>query len=156
MENYQIPQNIRVIGLQVKTFPNGISEAFLGLMKKLPEGNSRTYYGIGECINGEIIYIAAALEKYEGEGKQYGLVTYEVEKGNYLAEEILNWRPKTNTIKDVFEEMYKDQRADSSKPSIEIYEREQKMLCLVKVDESKIAGAKKQSRVDNQQDMISR
>jgi hypothetical protein len=106
--------------------------------KKLPDGNKRVYYGIGECVDGKIIYIAAAEEKYAGEGKKYGLENYNIEKGNYLVEEIRDWRPKTNTIKDVFDKLYKDKIADKSKPSIEIYQDEKIMLCLVKIDPAKI------------------
>ena len=137
MKEYTILKNIAVIGTRVKSFPNGIEAAFMDLMKKLPGGDKRIYYGIGECTATGIVYIAAAEQKKEGEGRQYDLESYVIEKGNYLAVEILDWKPKTSSIKNVFEEMYKDERADRSKPSIEIYFDDKRMLCLVSVDESK-------------------
>ena len=133
MKEYVISNDINVIGSEVKTFPFGIDHAFQELVKRIPGGFSRPYYGIGECIDGKIIYIAAALEKSEGEGKQLRLQSYKIEKGNYLSEQITDWRSKTSCIKDVFEDMYKDDRADRSAPSIEIYENDDLMRCLVKM-----------------------
>ena len=123
------------MGLQVKSFPDGISEAFEGLMNQLPDGKSRVYYGIAWCINNKMTYIAAAEEKSDEEAKKFGLQRYEIERGVYLAKEIKNWRLKVATIKDVFAEMDKDERIDKLKPSIEIYENEETMWCLAKVAE---------------------
>ena len=133
MKEYIIEKDIKAIGKIVTTFPMGIDQAFQELVKKIPGGFTRPYYGIGQCIDGKIIYVAAALEKFEGEGKQFGLQTYKIEKGNYLAEVVTDWRNKTDCIKDVFEDMYKDERADRSAPSIEIYENDSVMQCLVKM-----------------------
>jgi hypothetical protein len=132
MKEYIIPTDINAIGSEVKTFPLGIDQAFDSLVKKIPGGFSRPYYGIGDCIDGKITYIAAAMERTEGEGRQLGLQSFKIEKGKYLAEEITDWRGKTSCIKDVFEEMYKDSRVDRSAPSVEIYENDRSMLCLVK------------------------
>ena len=136
MNDYKIQSNINVMGAEVKTFPMGIGEAFENLVKKVPGGFSRNYYGIGECKDGKIIYIAGAEEISPGEAKQLGLDHFEIEKGNYISEEVLDWRTKTDCIKDVFEKMYKDERADRSAPSIEIYLDDKKMLCLVKASSS--------------------
>jgi len=133
MKEYVISEDITAIGVPVKTFPLGIDDSFQNLVNEITGGFSRPYYGIGDRIDGEIIYIAAAMERTEGEGKQLGLQTFKIQKGKYLAEEIPDWRSKTASIKDVFEKMYKDDRVDRSAPSIEIYENDRLMLCLVKV-----------------------
>lgn len=44
MKLYTQTEDLTVIGVQVKTFPVGIKEAFGSLMKTL--GNDRDYYGI--------------------------------------------------------------------------------------------------------------
>ena len=137
MKEYIIEKDITAIGKIVTTFPLGIDQAFQELISEIPGGFNRPYYGIGQCIDGKIIYIAAAQEKSEGEGKQLGLKSFIIGKGKYLSEEVTDWRSKTDCIKDVFEEMYKDERADRSKPSIEIYENDQVMKCLVKISNSK-------------------
>lgn len=134
MEKYNIPHDITVFGFPVATFPNGIGEAFDKLMKDIPDATKRPYYGIGECTDDGIVYIAAAQETYHDEGKKYGYKEYKIEKGDYLAEKIVDWHSKTAGIKDVFETMYKDERADRKEPSIEIYKDSNEMLCLVKAD----------------------
>jgi len=136
METYHIPQNITVIGNQVKTFPNGIGEAFHELINVLPDGHSRVYYGISWCIGNKIIYIAATEQKNEDEAKQYNCETYTIEKGDYLCIPVFDWQSKTATIKHVFEEIMKDARADSHSPAIEIYKNDKEMLCLVAVKQS--------------------
>ena len=149
MKDYQICSNINVMGAVVKTFPMGIGEAFENLMRNVRGGFSRNYYGIGECKDGKIIYIAGAEEKSPREANELGLDHFTIEKGNYLAEEVLDWRTKTNCIKDVFEEMYKDERADRSAPSIEIYVDDKKMLCLVRVKSEKERASMSESITTN-------
>ena len=149
MKDYQISSNINVMGAVVKTFPMGIGEAFENLMRNVRGGFSRNYYGIGECKDGKIVYIAGAEEKSPGEANELGLDHFTIEKGNYLAEEVLDWRTKTNCIKDVFEEMYKDERADRSAPSIEIYVDDKKMLCLVRVKSEKERASMSESITTN-------
>ena len=136
MKEFIIEKTVRVIGSPVKTFPNGIETAFRNLMTSLPNGDKRVYYGIGECTSSGIVYIAAAEQITPGEGEKFGLQSYEIEEGKYLAVEVLNWRPKTSSIKDVFELMYQHQKADRTKPSVEIYLDDNKMLCLVKEKET--------------------
>jgi hypothetical protein len=131
MENYQIAEDISAMGFAVTTFPIGVGEAFAKLMKTIPDPRGRPYYGIGECTPNGIRYIAAVLQNYDGEASQYGYNKYTIEKGDYLAEIVTDWQSKTDSIKNVFDEMYKDGRADRNKPSIEIYKDMQEMICLV-------------------------
>jgi uncharacterized damage-inducible protein DinB len=137
MEKYELPNDVTVFGFEVKTFPNGIGEAFEKLAKMLPEGYDRLYYGIAEMRNGEMVYKAATLENFEGEAEKYGLQTYTIEKGEYLAETVVEWTKKTACIKDVFMELVKDERAEKGKPCIEFYKNMDEMLCMVKVDKAK-------------------
>ncbi len=151
METYFIPTDLNAIGFVVKAFPNGIGQAFEELVAKIPGGFSRPYYGIAECIDGKMIYKAAALEKEEGEAEKLNLEKYIIPKGEYLAVRVTDWKNKTDKIKDIFAEMYKDERADHSTSSIEIYENEKDMLCLVKIDETK-----KESKYALREDAASR
>ena len=45
METIHLEQEVKVFGVQVKTFPMGIGEAFDQLIKMLPGGFSRSFYG---------------------------------------------------------------------------------------------------------------
>jgi hypothetical protein len=133
MEKYNLKKELKVFGLQVKTFPLGIKEAFGNLMKLLPDGSNRPYYGVSYMKeDGSIIYNAAAEEKYEGEAEKYNLERYIIEGGEYLTETINDWQAKTDSIKDVFHEMMQDNRVDKKKPVVEWYKTDEEMMCMVK------------------------
>jgi hypothetical protein len=136
METYHVPHNVKVLGNVVETFPAGIGEAFDALIKMLPEGDKRLYYGISWCSGNDITYIAAAEQKTENEATQFGCKIYIIEKGDYLCIPVYDWRRKTASIKNVFEEIMKDARADNKEPAIEIYKNEKEMFCLVKMRQS--------------------
>lgn len=132
MEKYTLKDDIKVFGICIKTFPLGIGDAFETLAKKISEGYDRSYYGITQMINEEIIYIAAAEEKYEGEAEKNNCELYIIEKGDYLMTLIRDWRKKTDCIKDVFLEMIQEGGYDNAKPYIEWYKDDDEMLCMVK------------------------
>jgi len=77
--------------------------------------------------------MATAEEKYLGEAEKYNCDRYIIEKGEYLAVTIIDWLKKTDCIKDVFQDMMEDDRADNTKPVVEWYKTETEMLCLVKM-----------------------
>jgi len=134
METYNLKNDLKLFGTKVETFPDGIKEAFDALLAIIPDGFSRSYYGVSYMDeNGKIIYMAAAEEKYEGEAEKYGCQRYIIEKGEYLSVTVHGWRKKVDCIKDVFAEMMEDDRADKGKPVVEWYKTETEMLCLVKM-----------------------
>jgi hypothetical protein len=137
MEGYYLEHDLKVFGRQVKTFPDGITEAFDELIKILPQGDVRPYYGISECTKEGIVNIAAAHETFKGEGAQLGYKNYLVEKGEYITQTVFDWHNKTHSIKNVFEEMFTDARADRAKPCIEIYKNDDELICMVRTLESK-------------------
>ncbi|PSR53454.1 hypothetical protein AHMF7605_07905 [Adhaeribacter arboris] len=132
MENYYLEQDVAVFGLPVKTFPLGIGEAFDALQNQLPKDN-RPFYGISECTPAGIVYLATTLQKTENEPEKYGYNPYIIEKGDYLAVIVRDWLTKTDSIKNVFTQMFTDERSDRNKPCVEIYKNSEEMICLVKV-----------------------
>lgn len=137
MEKYNLQTDLEVFGIQVKAFPKGIGEAFQALMKMLPGGFDRAYYGISYLAkDGAMVYIAAAIEKQEGEAEKYNCDRYIIEKGEYLAVTINSWRSKTDSIKDVFNSILKGSRADKTRPAVEWYKNDTEMMCMVKINSS--------------------
>lgn len=135
MEKYNLQNELEVFGRQVKTFPDGIDEAFDALVKMLG-GFDRSYYGISYMTpDGKMIYYATAIEKETGEAEKYNCDRLTIEKGEYLAITVNNWRSKTGTIKNVFHEIMNDGRADKTKPAVEWYKNDDEMLCMVKTIE---------------------
>jgi hypothetical protein len=80
MEKYRVRNDITVFGFEVKTFPNGIGEAFDSLVKKLPGGFNRDYYGISYREEKRMVYLATALEKEKGEAEKYDYDRYTIKK----------------------------------------------------------------------------
>lgn len=137
MEKYHLQNDVKVFGFQVKNFPDGVGEAFDALIKMLPPAHTRPFYGISECSGEGVVYIAAAEETFDGEGKKYGCENYIVEKGEYISASLVDWTSKTHCIKDVFEEIVKDKRVDKTQPAIEVYKNMKEMICMVKIDQRK-------------------
>jgi len=136
MEKYNLPGDIKVFGMQVKTFPEGIGEAFETLVNIISNGYDRSYYGISYMTKeGVIIYIAAAEEKYEGEAEKYHCERYIIERGEYLTVRIRDWRRKTDCIKDVFHEMMQDSRIEKTSTCLEWYKDDDEMLCMIKINQ---------------------
>lgn len=143
MEIYNLTDDVKVFGFRVTDFPNGIDEAFQSLIHKVPDGFERSYYGISFMDkDGQMIYNAAALEKYEGEAEKYNCERYIIEKGEYLAVSLYAWRKKTAAIKDVFHKIMEDNRVNKTKPAIEWYKNNDEMMCMVQTNRQKneIAG----------------
>lgn len=84
MEPFTITKNITVFGMDVPQVPYGISEAFDTLVKKLPGGFNRSFYGVCEMKNGIYTYKAGAEEIISGEAEKYNCERFTIEKGKYL------------------------------------------------------------------------
>jgi predicted transcriptional regulator YdeE len=138
MEIYNLPNDIKAFGFQVTNFPEGIGEAFETLIKTIPGGFDRPYYGISFMDqNGKMIYNVAAQEKYEGEAEKYNYKGFVIERGEYVTITLRDWRKKTDCIKDLFHEIMGDSRVDKTKPAIEWYKNDDEMMCMVKTISAK-------------------
>lgn len=155
-ENYNFHNDIKVFGFEVKNFPAGIGEAFDKLVNLLAPANEREYFGISICATQGFTYVAAAREIYAGEASKYGLEEYTIEKGAYVAIKVTDWRSKTHCINQVFEQIFRDNRTDKSKPCIEIYKDDHEMYCLVKADQRKMLQAEFNTVVDELVQAVSR
>ncbi|MEO8764792.1 MAG: hypothetical protein ABI416_10915 [Ginsengibacter sp.] len=132
MEIYSLRRDVTVFGFRVKDFPAGIGAAYDLLVQNVAGGFDRPYFGIAYTAkDGTRVYKATAQEKYEGEAQKYSYERYTIEKGAYLAVTVYDWRNKTGSIKDVFQEIMKDNRVDKTKPCIECYKNDQEMVCMV-------------------------
>ena len=98
----------------------------------LGTNNERSYYGIvimGE--KGQMQYYATAAETYKGEAGKYNCKRLTIEKGKYLAESLFDWQNNIACIKDIFNELIRDKRADTTKPAVEWYRNNKEMLCML-------------------------
>jgi len=134
---YNLDRTVRVFGSPVPEFPMGISDAFDRLMKSIPGGHARSYFGVSSFdSNGSIRYFVMAEETHDGEAKRLGFIPIVLPAGNYLTVSIKDWRTKTAEIAGVFDVLLKDRRIDRSMPCVEWYKSEEEMLCMIKTRET--------------------
>jgi predicted transcriptional regulator YdeE len=136
MTEYTLENDVPVIGAQVKTFPDGIGEAFDRLISMLPDGMHRPCYGICYGTEKGIHYIAA-IAGSTSEAATLNLQSYIIPKGDYVVKSIANWRDKLPAIKEAFHELLSGDCADISRPCIEWYKNDNEMLCMLKLDPMK-------------------
>ncbi|HEY2727049.1 MAG TPA: hypothetical protein VGI61_07755 [Parafilimonas sp.] len=79
-----------------------------------------------------MIYKAVAEERFDGEAKKYKYEKSKIEKDDYFFEVLKNRQDKTNCIKDIFNEMMKDEHVNKTKPCVKWYKNNDEMLCIVK------------------------
>ncbi|MEO6221552.1 MAG: hypothetical protein ABIO81_14050 [Ginsengibacter sp.] len=139
MKKYILSSDINVFGFQVKSFPQGISEAFDNLMNTIDDKNfTRSYYGITKAAkDGSMLYYATALENSSDEADKYNLERLSISKGEYLTETLNDWLTKIDSIKTIFQRMMQDGRVDKTKPCVEWYKNKNEMMCMVSADISK-------------------
>ena len=130
MELYTQTEDITVTGLQVKSFPDGIKEAFQTLMKNLGDGHA--FYGISWMDGDTVVYYAMAEEAFPGEGDRYEYESLTIEKGVYRSETIYDWMGKTDSIKDVFLDLTVNITPDKNHPCVEWYKSDEEMVCMVR------------------------
>jgi hypothetical protein len=132
MITLQLQEDLKVFGFQV-TNCEVIGEAFDTLVNMLPGGFNRSYYGISEMNGSEMIYRATALENFNGEAEKYNCETFSIEKGEYLAVTLRDWRKKTSSIKDIFHNMFQNPLAHRAKVCVEWYKNDDEMVCMIKI-----------------------
>lgn len=133
METYLLKEDLKLFCIKARSFPHDIKEAFDKLINLLPTTDGRTFFGISyQTSSGEIIYKAAVLESYEGEGVSLGCESYTVKKGEYLAETIYNWMKDVTSIGSAFRKMV-DSRSDTTFPCVEWYQGDD-VMCMVRIE----------------------
>ena len=134
MKVYHLKKDITVFCVQAESFPNDIKKAFSTLIAILPSIAGRTFFGISnQVMTNEMIYHAAALELFAGEGKLYGCHTLIIKKGQYLVESIKDWKKDEASIGLTFRKLT-DFRNDTTFPCVEWYAGND-VLCMVKIAE---------------------
>lgn len=134
VKRIRLDHDVKVFGKQVKNFPDGIQETFDSLVEMLPGGFDRPFYGVSIMDpGGKMRYTAAVEEKNAGEAEKYQCDLLAIEKGEYLAVTVKDWRKKKNLINKIFHEIMEDEHVDHAKPAVEWYKNDTEMLCMVRV-----------------------
>lgn len=138
MERYELKNDVRIICVTARSFPEGIREAFTKLEKAIPNVAERVFYGIStKGTAGKILYKAAVSEKFEDEAGRYGFDNFVINKGTYMIEMIRDWRKFPGQIGSSFEKLLTVPQLDESFPCIECYNNMDEVICMVRLDPSK-------------------
>src|SRR5688500_11845855 len=106
METRSQTEDIHVMCVKAKSFPDGIEEAFRKLETTIPESGDRPFYGLSKPeVNGQIIYKAAVKEGVQGEAKAHGFESFTIPKGIYLTETLKNWMQDPEIIGKTFRKL---------------------------------------------------
>lgn len=125
--------DLRLFGIHVDDFPQGIQATFKKLEDMLPTRKGRKFYGIYTNNVSSEKYFAAVLEQYKNEGDKYNCSSIILPKGEYLALTIKNWSQKLDQIESIFDELFNDPRTDSNSESIEYYKSMTDLVCIVRL-----------------------
>jgi len=131
MEIYHQQEDMVVFGVHVKTFPDGIKEAFESLMSLF--GKNRSYYGISWLDESDTVqYYSMVPEAFKDEASKYHYEKLIITKGEYHTETIYNWLSKLDSIKDIIHGLMPNNRPDKNHPCVEWYKSDVEMLCMIK------------------------
>lgn len=132
MEIFKLDSDLPLLCVTAASFPREIGQAFNCLLGKLKGSAGREFFGISYLDDKDgIIYKAAALEAYPGEGIDLGLEQFTVQKGRYVMERIGHWRKDKDSIGMAFRKMV-ESFPDTTFPCVEWYQGEE-VRCLVKL-----------------------
>ena len=134
MEIYKLEEDVNVMCLQAKSFPEGIKEAFDKLYALLPDAKDRTFYGISHgAPDDSIIYKAAVKISGKGEADKYGCEHFVIVRGEYATETIMDWHQHIPSIGATFMRLLSDPRMDRNFPCVEWYKSDKELMCMVKI-----------------------
>jgi len=134
METRSQTEDIHLICVKAKSFPEGIEEAFRKLESAIPESSARPFYGLSKPeIDGQSVYRAAVLEIQQGEAQKQGFESFTIPKGIYLTKTLRNWMQDSKMIGDTFMQLLDDPRLDPASYCVEEYKKSGEVVCMVKL-----------------------
>lgn len=138
METYHLSSDMDIFCVTAESFPDGIQAALDKLAHLIPTCEGRTWMGISRPDeSGKIVYKAAVVEAFPGEGASYGCETFRIPPGEYATETIMGWREKLETIGPTFMRLLEHPQLDTNFPCVEWYRDERELLCMVRLDPSR-------------------
>lgn len=131
MDSFNLQEDIKVICLDAKSYPDGAKAAHLELQVNLKHEERRRFFGILMNENGQQIYKAAAEEMENGEAAQYGLEEFTIKKGSFNSFFIADYRKDESAITHAFELLRKEHEVDPDGYCLEWYIGENDVKCMV-------------------------
>jgi hypothetical protein len=134
METITIANDIKVLYITAKFFPDGILEAHQKLHSLIPFSTDRKYLGISRPENGPIVYRAAAEELEPGEAEKLNCDTLILKKGKYISLTIHDYMKDTPAIGKAFEQLLSQPDLDPQGYCVEWYMNDKDVKCMIRLD----------------------
>ena len=131
MQQIQMKESRKLIGLKAESFPNGVVPAFDALEKKV--GKGRKVYGMSRGDGkSNIDYWACVLEN-TNERPPMGCEELEVKAGTYVSERLSNWQGREEILGQTFQTLYSHPQVDPNGYCVEEYLDNGDVLCMVRI-----------------------
>src|SRR3990172_10342600 len=124
---------LNLMYVQASSFPEGVQEAWRQLEGRLPAVKERKFFGTSRLVGERIEYRACVVPSDESEPSRLGLDTFTIPAGNYASKNLVDWTEQTHLIKTIFEELSSKYTVDSSRPHIEFYRSQKKLILMVPI-----------------------
>lgn len=137
MEEITLNEDIKVLYVTAKSFPQGIQEATDKLHKIVPFSANRNYFGVSRPENGgAIVYRAATEEKENGEAEKLNCDTLVLKKGKYVCLTVNDFRKDKMSIGRAFEELLKQPNLDPQGYCVEWYATDKELVkCMIRLNQ---------------------
>lgn len=130
-----IEKDIPVLCATVKTFPDGIMEAYDQIEKAFPDRKGRLFYGLSKPnLQGIIVYKAAIEQKSDEEAEKFGLEKFIIPAGTYVYEDVVDFSfNPSEMIGGAFRRLLSDARIDPTAWCIETHTGDDTVRCMVRI-----------------------
>ncbi len=136
MEKYKIDNDIEVVFLKADKFPENVPDAYEKLNSLLPTNPNRRFFGISHPNEKGIIQYKAAAEILETDSfTSSELQKFIIEKGDFVAEYIVNHFKDSTCIGNTFQKLLKHPQLDPKGYCLELYKNytDVDVHCMVRI-----------------------
>lgn len=131
MEIVTLKNSFKVAAIQASSFPEGVAQAHEQLKEAVTTESEHTFYGISHPLkDGSIAYFAAANVLHD-DTLSTGLEIFTIEKGDFLAVSLKDWKNNIYQITSIFEALIADPRIDKNGYCLEEYINDTTLRCMV-------------------------
>ncbi len=130
MDEKNIKNDITVLCITARSFPEGIADAFEQIYSHLPSKN-RLLIGLSKPNREGTIIYKAGFELLADENVVSELEKIVIPSGNYLCQSIHGFAENPFLIKYAFDELLQDARLDPNGFCLELYVKPDEVWCMV-------------------------
>jgi len=135
MEIFKLEQDINVMCLTAKSFPEGVHDVHEDLKTLVPNSDQRLFFGISRPDkNHQIIYKAATETKTPNKAQTLNIETFTISKGSFYCITLINYYKDIPNVESTFKKLLSQPNIDPYGYCLEWYlNGGRDMRCMVKL-----------------------